>query len=69
MMTRLYRFLTEEDPTAFCHEVTKALSEGWELYRNPTYTFDSNLGQSRCGQAVIKVIDAPYNPDKRLAEQ
>ncbi|MEK9980021.1 MAG: DUF1737 domain-containing protein, partial [Paracoccaceae bacterium] len=38
-------------------------------YGNPTYTFDSNLGQLRCGQAVIKVIDAPYDPDKRLAEQ
>ena len=69
MMTRLYRFLTEEDTSAFCHKVTKALSEGWELYGNPSYTFDSNLGQLRCGQAVTKVIDAPYDPNKRLAEQ
>ena len=69
MMTRLFRFLTEEDTSAFRHKVTKALCEGWELYGNPSYTFDSNLGQLRCGQAVTKVIDAPYDPDKRLAEQ
>ena len=56
MMTRLYRFLTEEI-LAFCHKVTKpSLRAGnWK----PKYTFDSNLGQLRCGQAVTKVIDAP----------
>ena len=26
----VYRFLTGPDDAAFCHRVTKALSEGWQ---------------------------------------
>ena len=37
----IYRFLTGEDDAAFCHRVTKALSEGWELYGPPTYAYDA----------------------------
>jgi hypothetical protein len=28
----IYRFLSGEDDSSFCHKVTKALSEGWLLY-------------------------------------
>ena len=28
---KLYRFLTEDDTSAFCHKVTAALNKGWAL--------------------------------------
>ena len=68
-MTKLYRLLTEEDTSAFCHKVSKALAEGWELYGDPTYAFDTANGVMRCGQAVTKDIDKPYTPDMKLGEQ
>ena len=68
-MTRLYRLLTEDDTSAFCHKVTDALSKGWELYGDPTYAFDHANGVMRCGQAVTKVIDKPYSPDMKLGQQ
>lgn len=63
-----YRFLTEEDTAAFCHKVTKALSEGWVLYGNPTYAFDATSGKMRCGQAVTKESDATYSEDVKLGQ-
>jgi hypothetical protein len=68
-MTTLYRLLTEEDTSAFCHKVSAALAAGWELYGDPTYGFDHAKGVMRCGQAVIKRVDAPYSPDMKLGEQ
>ena len=68
-MTMVYRFLILEDTPAFCQKITKALSEGWELYGNPTYKFDVSLERLRCGRAETKAIDAPYDPKKRFAEQ
>jgi len=65
----LYRLLTEEDSSAFCHKVTLALSKGWVLYGDPTYAFDTATGKMRCGQAVIKEVDAAYHPDMKLGEQ
>ncbi|MEL6520232.1 MAG: DUF1737 domain-containing protein [Pseudomonadota bacterium] len=67
--TILYRFLTEDDTSAFCHKVTQALSEGWQLYGNPTYAFDASNGVMRCGQAVTKEIDRPYEAHKSLGAQ
>lgn len=61
-----YRLLTEEDTSAFCHKVTKALAEGWSLYGDPTYAFDAASGKMRCGQAVTKEVDATYTPDMKL---
>ncbi|WP_370213681.1 DUF1737 domain-containing protein, partial [Roseovarius sp.] len=29
---KIYRLLTEDDTSKFCHKVTEALSKGWELY-------------------------------------
>jgi hypothetical protein len=66
---KLYRFLTEDDTSAFCHKVSLALSKGWELHGGPTYAFDSANGIMRCGQAVTKDVPGVYSPDLKLGEQ
>ena len=33
---KLYRFLSADDTSAFCHKVTAALNKGWELHGGPT---------------------------------
>jgi len=65
----LYRFLTADDTSAFCHKVSEALSKGWDLYGDPQYTFDQANGVLRCGQAVTKEIDGDYHPDMKLGQQ
>ena len=65
-MAQLYRFLSEDDTSDFCHKVSDALAKGWVLYGNPTQTFDPVKGIMRCGQAVIKDVDADYSPDMKL---
>ena len=37
---KAYRFLTADDTSAFCHKVTAALNNGWELYGDPTYAHE-----------------------------
>lgn len=66
---KIYRLLTEDDTSAFCHKVSLALSKGWELYGSPTYAFDASNGVMRCGQAVTKEIDGTYSADMKLGEQ
>ena len=66
---KLYRFLTEDDTSAFCHKVSEALSKGWELHGAPTYSFDGANGIMRCGQAVVKEVPGEYAPDLKLAQQ
>ncbi|MEM1077295.1 MAG: DUF1737 domain-containing protein [Pseudomonadota bacterium] len=66
---KIYRFLTEDDTSAFCHKVSEALSKGWDLHGDPTYAFDAAHGVMRCGQAVTKEIDAPYSPEMKLGDQ
>ena len=68
-MPKIYRLLTEDDTSAFCHKVSLALSKGWELYGSPTYAFDHANGVMRCGQAVTKEIDTAYHPDMKLGQQ
>ena len=68
-MTTLYRLLTEDDTSAFCHKVTDTLAKGWTLYGPPTYAFDAARGVMRCGQAVIKEIAEPYSADMKLGAQ
>ena len=68
-MTCLYRFLTGPDTSEFCHKVSKALAQGWELYGDPQYAGDPQTGTLRCGQAVIKHVDHDYDPDMALGEQ
>jgi len=64
-----YRFLTEDDTSAFCHKVSAALAAGWQLHGPPTYAFDAARGVMRCGQAVIKdVPERDYAPDLKLGD-
>ena len=66
---KLYRFLSEQDTSAFCHKVTEALNKGWELYGTPTQTWDAAAGVMRCGQAVTRIVaDQAYDPDKKLVD-
>jgi len=62
----VYRLLTEDDTSAFCHKVTEALSRGWSLHGTPTMAFDSARGVIRCAQAVVKETDGEYTPDMKL---
>ena len=66
---KIYRLLTEDDTSEFCHKVSLALSKGWELHGPPTYAFDHANGVMRCGQAVTKDVDAPYSADMKLGQQ
>lgn len=65
----IYRLLTEDDTSAFCHKVSEALSQGWTLYGDPQYAFDQANGVMRCAQAVIKDVDTPYSKDMKLGQQ
>jgi hypothetical protein len=67
-MALLYRFLSEDDTSAFCHKVSAALSAGWSLHGDPVYAFDGARGVMRCGQAVTKVVAAPYTPEMKLGD-
>lgn len=66
---QLYRFLTEDDTSAFCHKVSAALAKGWVLYGQPTYAFDASQGVMRCGQAVTKDVPGEYSPEMKLGQQ
>ncbi|SFX24843.1 hypothetical protein SAMN04244548_00605 [Paracoccus pantotrophus] len=68
-MAKIYRLLTEDDTSAFCHKVSEALSKGWELHGDPAYAFDAARGVMRCAQAVTKQIEADYHPDMKLGQQ
>lgn len=68
-MATLYRFLTEDDTSAFCHKVSQALEHGWQLHGPPTYAFDAARGVMRCGQAVTKHIPGAYSPEMKLSDQ
>lgn len=63
-----YRYLTDEDTSAFCHKVTAALADGWSLYGDPAYAFDAKAGVMRCAQAVVKEVDAAYDPALKLGQ-
>ncbi|MCC5992337.1 MAG: DUF1737 domain-containing protein [Rhodobacteraceae bacterium] len=65
---KAYRLLTAEDTSAFCHKVTEALANGWELYGTPAYAHDPASGQMRCAQAVIKDVDVSYSPELKLGK-
>ena len=65
---KLYRFLSEDDTSAFCHKVTAALNKGWHLHGDATYAFDAAKGMMRCGQAVVKDAPGTYQPDTKLSE-
>ena len=66
---KLYRLLTEDDTSAFCHKVTAALNKGWELHGSPSYAFDAAKGVMRCAQAVVKDAPGTDTPETKLGEQ
>ncbi|WP_170562765.1 DUF1737 domain-containing protein [Ruegeria atlantica] len=68
-MAKLYRLLTEEDTSAFCHKVSDALAKGWVLYGDPSYAYDATNGVMRCAQAVTKEVEVDYSPDMKLGQQ
>jgi len=65
---QLYRFLSEDDTSAFCHKVSAALAKGWVLHGPPTYAYDAGRGVMRCGQAVVKEVPGTYHPEMKLGE-
>ncbi|MFN4101218.1 MAG: DUF1737 domain-containing protein, partial [Pararhodobacter sp.] len=65
---KLYRLLTEDDTSTFCHKVTAALNKGWELHGSPAYAFDATTGVMRCAQAVVKDVPGTYTPETKLGE-
>lgn len=68
-MTTLYRCITEDDTSRFCHRVSAALAQGWALHGSPSMAHDPVTGVMRMAQAVTKQIDADYHPDMKLGEQ
>ena len=67
-MAILYRLLTGEDTSDFCHKVSAALAKGWTLHGSPAYARDGATGVMRCAQAVTKEVDMDYDPDVKLGE-
>lgn len=65
----IYRFLTEDDTSEFCHKVSDALAKGWTLYGDPQYAYDHANGVMRAGQAVTKEVADDYHPDMKLGQQ
>lgn len=66
---KLYRFITGPDDSSFCHRVTQALNDGWELSGSPSLSFDAVRGQTLCGQAVTKeVAGTDYTPEIKLGD-
>ncbi|KAF0677343.1 DUF1737 domain-containing protein [Profundibacterium mesophilum] len=68
-MSVLYRVLTGDDSSAFCHKVSAALAQGWELHGSPSYAYDGTNGVMRCAQAVTKRVEAEYDPEMKLGAQ
>lgn len=62
----VYRMITEDDTSEFCHRVTEALSKGWSLHGSPQYAFDAANGVMRCAQAVTKEADVAYSREMKL---
>ena len=66
---KVYRYLTGKDDAAFCHRVTETLNRGWELYGQPTLTFNNNSGEVICGQVITKDVEGKkYDPDMDLSK-
>jgi hypothetical protein len=52
---RLYRFLSAQDDSGFCHKVTAALNKGWHLYGSPTYAFDDETRAMRAARPWLRI--------------
>lgn len=64
---KVYRYLTGPDDSAFCHRVSAALNAGWELYGNPTLTYDPERQRVITGQAIVKEAPGDYTPELDLS--
>ena len=64
---KAYRFITDDDTSEFCHRVTEVIVNGWKLYGETKYAFDTNTGKMRCGQAVIKSSVKKYSKKMKLS--
>lgn len=58
---KLYSYLTGPDDETFCRRVTAKLNNGWQLYGNPTLTYDGN--RVIAGQALIKEVPGEYHEE------
>lgn len=66
---RLYRMITGPDDNTFCHRVSKALSNGWELHGSASLTYDATRKRTMCGQPVVKdVPDEDYHEGITLGD-
>ena len=66
---KLYRMITGVDDSAFCHRISKALSNGWELAGSASLTFDTEQGRVICGQAITKEVpEEEYREDLTLSD-
>jgi hypothetical protein len=63
---QLYTYLTGPDDEKFCRRVCAKLNQGWQLYGNPTLTYDGK--DVIAGQALIKEIAGEYHEEIKLAE-
>jgi hypothetical protein len=68
-VTTLYRCITEDDTSRFCHRVSEALSKGWSLHGSPTMAHDPVKGVMRLAQAVTKDVAVDYHPDMKLGQK
>ena len=68
MSTTLYRLLTGPDDASFCHRVSEALSQGWQLYGTPSMTYDTDQKKVVCAQAITKNVRPRYSADMKLSE-
>jgi hypothetical protein len=66
---KLYRYLTGPDDASFCHRVTAEINKGWQLYGQPTLTYDQERKRVICGQAIVKEVPGEYASDIKLSEQ
>lgn len=55
---KLYSYITGPDNETFCHRISAKLNTGWELYGNPTLTFNGK--DVIAGQAMTKEIPGEY---------
>ncbi|MEW6220304.1 MAG: DUF1737 domain-containing protein [Thermodesulfobacteriota bacterium] len=58
---KLYTYLTGPDDSTFCKRVCERLNNGWQLYGNPTLTFDGK--NVIAGQALVKEVEGAYHPE------
>lgn len=65
----IYRCITDEDDSRFCHRVSEALSKGWVLHGSPAMAFDPVKGVMRMAQSVTKEIAADYHSEMKLGQQ